>query len=247
MAHAALDLKEIKIKHGKRYTEAFTKLRKVAPKIETALKYGEAIKAVVDGPKAKFDETVDVAIRLGVDPKQADQMVRGAVTLPNGLGKKAVVVVFAKGEKLAEAEKAGADFVGGDDLVQKILGGWQEFSSVVATPDMMGVVSKLGRVLGPRGLMPNPKVGTVTFDLTKTVQELKKGRVEFRVDKAGIVHCPIGKVSFGDQKLAENFASLIESIMKAKPQTAKGQYIQSLYVSTTMGPSLRIDPLEFLQ
>lgn len=246
MAEAALDLNELKLKHGKRYSQAVSSIRKLAPRPEVALKYSDALQALLSAPKAKFDETVDVSIRLGVDPKQADQMVRGAVTLPHGLGKKAVVVVFAKGEKLAEAEKAGADFIGGDDLVQKILGGWQEFTAVVATPDMMGVVSKLGRVLGPRGLMPNPKIGTVTFDVGKAVEELKKGRVEFRVEKAGIIHCPIGKVSFGLDKLKDNFLGLVEAVVRAKPQASKGQYILSLFVSTTMGPSVRVDQLEFL-
>lgn len=244
---AALDISEIKKKNGKRYAEAFSRLRKVLPKIETALSYSKALATLMDAPKTKFDQTVDVAIRLGVDPKQADQMVRGAVTLPHGLGKTATVVVFAKGEKATEATKAGADHVGADDLVEKILGGWLEFSAVVATPDMMGVVSKLGRVLGPKGLMPNPKVGTVTFDLTNAVQDLKKGRAEFRIEKAGIIHSAIGKVSFGPEKLSDNFKVLLDQIVKSKPTGAKGQYIQSIYVSTSMGPSVRVDHQEFLE
>jgi large subunit ribosomal protein L1 len=244
---AAVDLKEIKGKHGKRYAEAFSRLRKAVPKAETALPYSQALSVILDAPNTKFDQTVDVAIRLGVDPKQADQMVRGAVTLPHGLGKTATVVVFAKGEKATEAKKAGADHVGAEDLVEKILGGWQEFSAVVATPDMMGVVSKLGRVLGPKGLMPNPKIGTVTFDLTTTVQDLKKGRAEFRIEKAGIIHSAIGKMSFGVEKLAENFKALLDQIVRSKPSGAKGQYVQSLYVSSSMGPSVKVDHQEFLE
>jgi large subunit ribosomal protein L1 len=244
---AAVDLKEIKSKHGKRYAEALTRLRKISPKVETALPYAQALTALLDAPKTKFDQTIDVALRLGVDPKQADQMVRGAVTLPHGLGKTATVVVFAKGEKASEATKAGADHVGAEDLVEKILGGWQDFSAVVATPDMMGVVSKLGRVLGPKGLMPNPKIGTVTFDLANAIQDLKKGRAEFRIEKAGIIHSAIGKMSFGAEKLAENFKVLLDQIVRSKPTGAKGQYIQSIFVSSSMGPSVRVDHQEFLE
>lgn len=244
---SAAEKLEVKLKRGKRYAASLSEIRKSVSRRDESVDFSKAFDALLAMPKkAKFDETVEVAIRLGVDPKQADQMVRGATTLPHGLGKTAVVVVFAKGEKANEATKAGADFVGADDLVEKILGGFQDFTSVVATPDMMGVVSKLGRVLGPRGLMPNPKIGTVTFDLTKTVQELKKGRAEFRVEKAGIIHCPVGKVSFGADKLKENFQALMDAILRAKPSTAKGPYINSIYLSTTMGPSVRIEHLSFL-
>lgn len=244
---AAVDLDYIKKKQGKRYSACVAKVREAIPQAEASVNYKKAFEVLGQTPRTKFDETVHVAIRLGVDPKQADQMIRGAVTLPHGLGKKELrVVVFAKGEKAKEAEKAGAAQVGAEDLVEKIIGGWQEFDSVVATPDMMGVVSKLGRVLGPRGLMPNPKVGTVTFDVAKTVQELKKGRVEFRVEKAGVIHAPVGKISFGAEKLSENFIVLMEQIVKAKPVSVKGNYILSLFVSCAMGPSIRVDFQEFL-
>ena len=192
---------------------------------------------------AKFDETVDIAVRLGVNPKHADQMVRGAVVLPHGTGKTNRVLVFAKGEKVAEAEAAGADFIGGDDMVAKITEGWLDFDTVIATPDMMGQVGRLGRVLGPRGLMPNPKVGTVTFDVTKAVREAKAGKVEFRVERAGIVHAPIGKKSFEASALAENAQAIVSALVKAKPAAAKGTYMKSITVSTTMGPGLRVDPL----
>ncbi|MDA8124613.1 MAG: 50S ribosomal protein L1 [Deltaproteobacteria bacterium] len=225
-------------KRGKRYVEA----RK---KVETTKRYpvNEAMELVVATASAKFDETVNAAIRLGVNPAHADQMVRGSVVLPNGLGKSVRVLVFAKGEKEKEALEAGAEFVGGEDMVEKIKGGWLEFDRVISTPDMMGSVGKLGKVLGPRGLMPNPKVGTVTFDVGKTVQELKAGKVEFRVEKAGIVHCPVGKSSFGAEKLAENFVALLEMIMKLKPASSKGIYLRSIALSTTMGPGVKIDPL----
>jgi len=191
---------------------------------------------------SKFDETVDMAVRLGVDPKHADQMVRGAVVLPHGTGKSVRVAVFAKGDKVKEAQDAGADFVGSDDLVNRIqTENFLDFDAAVATPDMMGLVGKIGRVLGPRGLMPNPKVGTVTTDVARAVRELKGGRVEFRVEKAGIVHAPIGKVSFGTKKLMENARALLELLIKLKPQTAKGLYIRSIGVSTTMGPGLKLD------
>ncbi len=190
----------------------------------------------------KFDETVDVAVRLGIDPKQSDQMVRGAVGLPHGLGKKARIVVFAKGEKQKEASEAGADQVGAEDLIAKIEGGWLDFDKAVATPDMMGQVSKLGKILGPRGLMPNPKIGTVTFELAKAIGELKAGKAEYKIDKAGIVHTSIGKVSFGAEKLRENFQVLMESIVRAKPQTSKGSYLRSVTVSLTMGPGIKLDP-----
>lgn len=190
---------------------------------------------------AKFDETVELAMRLGVDPKHADQMVRGTVVLPHGLGKSKRVVVIASGDKVREAREAGADEVGGDDLVQKIQGGWLDFDAVVATPDMMKSVGRLGKVLGPRGLMPNPKTGTVTLDVEKAVRETKAGKVEFRVDKTGIIHCPVGKASFDADKLAENAHALITSILKAKPATAKGRYVKSIVISSTMGPGIPID------
>lgn len=203
----------------------------------------EAITLLQGLPKAKFNESVDVAVRLGVNPKHADQMVRGAVSLPHGIGKTVRVAVFAKGEKAKEAEEAGADVVGAEDLAEKVQGGWLEFDTTIATPDVMGIVGRLGKVLGPRGLMPNPKVGTVTFDVGKAVQDAKAGRVEFRVEKAGIVHCPVGRVAFESNKLKENVLTLIETLIKAKPSTAKGTYIKSIALSTTMGPGLRLDPL----
>jgi len=225
-------------KRGKKYAEA-------AKKIEAGKRYpvGEAMELVVGTAKAKFDETVDAAVRLGVNPAHADQMVRGSVVLPNGLGKSVRVLVFAKGEKEKEALEAGADVVGSDEVIEKIKGGWIEFDRVIATPDMMGSVGKLGKILGPRGLMPNPKVGTVTFDVGRTVQELKAGKVEFRVEKAGIVHCPIGKASFGADKLRENFLALLEMIIKLKPASSKGIYIKSIALSTVMGPGVKVDPL----
>jgi len=224
---------------GKKYTEA----RK---SIEPGKRYPlrEAVELMVGTGKAKFDETVDAAIRLGVDPKHADQMVRGSVALPHGLGKTVRVLVFAKGDKEKEATDAGADFAGSDDLVEKIKGGWLDFDRVVATPDMMGTVGKLGKVLGPRGLMPNPKLGTVTFDVAKAVADMKAGRVDFRVDKVGIVHCSVGKVSFGRDKILDNFKVLLEMIMKLKPSGSKGTYVKGVAVSSTMGPGVRIDPSE---
>ncbi len=225
-------------KRGKKYVEA-------AKKVEPGKRYSvrEAAELVVATARAKFDETVNAAVRLGVNPAHADQMVRGSVVLPNGLGKSVRVLVFAKGEKEKEALEAGADVIGSDDVVEKIKGGWFEFDRVIATPDMMGAVGKLGKILGPRGLMPNPKVGTVTFDVGRTVQELKAGKVEFRVEKAGIVHCPIGKASFGAEKLMENFIALLEMIIKLKPASSKGIYIRSIAVSTVMGPGIKVDPL----
>jgi len=190
---------------------------------------------------AKFDETVDVAVRLGVDPRHADQMVRGAVVLPNGLGKDVRVLVFAKGEKEKEALDAGADYVGAEDLVAKIQEGWFDFDTAIATPDMMGVVGKIGKLLGPRGLMPNPKVGTVTFEVARAVKESKAGKVEFRVEKAGIVHAPVGKVSFEAEKLEGNILALVEALLKAKPSAAKGTYIKKISVSSTMGPGINLD------
>jgi len=204
----------------------------------------EALELVVGSTTAKFDETVDTAIRLGVNPAHADQMVRGSVVLPNGLGKTVRVLVFAKGEKEKEAQDAGADFFGAEDLIEKVKGGWMAFDRVIATPDMMGNVGKLGKILGPRGLMPNPKVGTVTFDVAKAVQELKAGKVEFRVEKAGIVHSPVGKVSFGVDKLLENVQAVIEQIIKLKPASSKGTYMKSISLSTTMGPGVNVDPLD---
>jgi large subunit ribosomal protein L1 len=201
----------------------------------------EALDVVRQAPAAKFDETVDLSIRLGVDPKHADQMVRGAVVMPNGIGKSVRVAVFAKGEKEREARDAGADVVGAEDLVERIQGGWMEFDTAVATPDLMGQVGRLGKVLGPRGLMPNPKLGTVTFDVARAVREAKAGKVEFRVDKAGNVHVPIGKRSFTAAHLQENALALLEAIMRAKPAAAKGQYLRSLTVSSTMGPAVRVD------
>jgi large subunit ribosomal protein L1 len=202
----------------------------------------EAVSLVKELAFANFDESVDLAVRLGVDPKHADQMVRGAVVLPHGTGKTNRVLVFAKGEKVTEAEAAGADFVGGDDLVAKINEGWLDFDTVIATPDMMGQVGRLGRVLGPRGLMPNPKVGTVTFDVSKAVGEAKAGKVEFRVEKAGIVHAQIGKKSFGEPELAGNVKSLVGALVKAKPPAAKGTYLRSITLTSTMGPGIKIDP-----
>ena len=225
-------------KRGKKYLEA----RK---RVETAKRYTiqEAMELVVGTARAKFDETVDAAVRLGVNPAHAEQMVRGSVVLPNGLGKSVRVLVFAKGEKEKEALEAGADVVGSDEVIEKIKGGWLEFDRVIATPDMMGSVGKLGKILGPRGLMPNPKVGTVTFDVARTVQELKAGKVEFRVEKAGIVHCPIGKVSFGAEKLTGNFLALFETIVKLKPASSKGIYIRNIAISSVMGPGMKVDPL----
>ena len=202
----------------------------------------EALELAVKTAKAKFDETIELHVRLGVDPRHADQQVRGAVVLPHGTGKDVKVLVFAKGEKAKEAEAAGADFVGADELVQKIQGeNWFDYDVVVATPDMMGVVGRLGRVLGPKGLMPNPKSGTVTFDVTKAIEEIKAGKVEYRLDKNNIVHVPVGKVSFGGEKLAENFATLMSAIVKAKPASAKGTYLRSITVASTMGPGVKIN------
>ena len=204
----------------------------------------EAIGLSIATARAKFDETIDIAVRLGVNPAHADQMVRGSVVLPHGLGKTVRILVFAKGEKEKEALEAGADHVGADELVEKIKGGWLEFDKVVATPDMMGSVGKIGKILGPRGLMPNPKVGTVTFDVATAVAELKAGKVEFRVEKAGIVHTPVGKVSFGTEKIKDNIVALLEVIMKLKPASSKGVYMRSLAISTTMGPGVKIDPVD---
>lgn len=212
-------------------------------RIEQNTAYGleEALALVKEVSFAKFDETVEVAVRLGVDPRKADQMVRGAVVLPNGLGKTVRVLVFAKGEKALEAQNEGADFVGADDLVAKIQGGWYEFDTAIATPDMMGTVGKIGKLLGPRGLMPNPKVGTVTFDVARAVSEAKSGKVEYRVEKAGIIHAGIGKVSFGVDQLKGNIVALLDAIIKAKPQTSKGTYMKKVTLASTMGPSVNLD------
>ncbi len=201
----------------------------------------EAVALVKEAAYAKFDETVEIAVRLGVDPRKAEQMVRGAVVLPNGLGKTVRVLVFAKGEKALEAKEAGADYVGGDDLVEKIQGGWFDFDTAIATPDMMGVVGKIGRLLGPRSLMPNPKVGTVTFEVGKAVEEAKSGKVAYRVEKAGIVQAPLGKVAFEAGKLQENLLALMDALVKAKPSSAKGIYLKKVTVSSTMGPGINID------
>jgi large subunit ribosomal protein L1 len=205
----------------------------------------EGLEIVGKFKHAKFDEMLNVAFRLGIDPKQSDQQVRGATVLPNGLGNKVRVLVFAKGNKATEATTAGADFVGGDDLVEKITGGWMDFDKVIATPDMMVTVSKVGKILGPRGLMPNPKTGTVTNDVTKAINEERKGKVEFRAEKAGIVHAPLGRVSFGKDKLKENLMSLVDTLLKLKPSTSKGTFIRSVTLSPTMGPGIRLDTAQF--
>lgn len=212
-------------------------------KVDRSQRYSlsDALELVKEASYANFDETVDLTVRLGVDPRKADQMVRGAVVLPNGLGKSVRVLVFAKGEKAQEAEAAGADFVGGDDLVEKIQNGWFEFDTAIATPDMMGVVGKIGRLLGPRGLMPNPKVGTVTFDVGRSVNEAKSGKVEYRAEKAGIIHAPVGKVSFDTQSLHGNIIALMDALIKAKPSTAKGTYLRKVSISSTMGPGIQVD------
>lgn len=224
---------------GKKYLEAKSK-------VDRSKRYEleKGVKLLLETSYAKFDEGVDLAIRLGVDPKKPDQMVRGTVVLPNGTGRKVRVLVFAKGQKEKEALDAGADIVGGEDLVEKISKGWLEFDKAIATPDMMGLVSKLGKVLGPRGLMPNPKVGTVTFDLERAVKEIKAGKVEFKVEKAGVVHVPVGKVSFGLERLLENIRTLLEVILRAKPPTSKGVYLRSIALSTTVGPGIKLDPLD---
>jgi large subunit ribosomal protein L1 len=226
--------------HSKRFREA-------AAPIDREKRYplAEAIRLALGGRRTKFDETVEIALRLNVDPRQADQNVRGTVVLPNGIGKSQRVLVFAKGEKAKEAEAAGADFVGAEEIVKKIQEeSWLDFDKVVATPDMMSQVGRIGKILGPRGLMPNPKVGTVTLDVSKTVKEIKAGKVEFRVEKAGIVHAPIGKASFGPEKLLENANALLSAVLRAKPAAAKGNYLRSVAVSTTMGPGVKVDPTD---
>ncbi|MGI6684278.1 MAG: 50S ribosomal protein L1 [Bacillota bacterium] len=226
-------------KHGKKYQESLKSFDR-----NTLYDPNEALEIVKKNATAKFDETVEVAVRLNLDPRQADQQIRGAVVLPHGTGKTRSVLVFAKGEKAKEAEEAGADFVGAEDMVEKIQGGWFGFDVAVATPDMMGVVGKLGRLLGPKGLMPNPKTGTVTMDVARAVKEVKAGKIEYRLDKAAIIHAPIGKVSFDSEKLFENYLTLIEVLLKAKPAVAKGQYMKSVTVTSTMGPGVRVNPLK---
>jgi len=223
-------------KRGKKYSESRKRIDS-----EDVDSFNDAVKMTLESSFAKFDETVDLAVRLGVDPRHADQMVRGSVVLPHGTGKDVKVVVFAKGEKEKEATDAGADFVGNDDLIEKIKGGWFGFDKAVATPDMMGSVGKIGKLLGPRGLMPNAKTGTVTFDLTRAIQDLKAGKIDFRVEKAGIVHVPMGKVSFGVDKIVQNMAAFFDTIMRLKPASSKGTYLKGIAISTTMGPGLKID------
>jgi large subunit ribosomal protein L1 len=227
-------------KHGKKYVEA---AKLINP--ETFYEPAEAIALVKQAARAKFDETVEVAVRLGVDPRKQDQAVRGVVVLPHGTGKTKRVLVFAKGEKAKEAEAAGADFVGDQDMINKIQQGWFDFDVCVATPDMMSEVGKLGRILGGKGLMPNPKAGTVTFDVAKAVQEIKAGKIEYRLDKAGQIHAPIGKVSFDAEKLADNFKALVDALNRAKPAAAKGVYLKNIAVSSTMGPSARVNVQTF--
>ena len=224
-------------KHGKNYLQA-------AEKIDRTKNYDaeEAVKIIKETASAKFDESVEAAVRLGVNPRHADQMIRGTVVLPHGTGKTQSVLVFAKGDKAKEAEEAGADFVGAEDIVAKIEGGWTDFDVAVATPDMMGTVGKLGRILGPKGLMPNPKTGTVTFELKNAISEIKAGKIEFRVDKAGIIHAPIGKVSFTEEQLNENLSVLMDVLVKARPASTKGNYMRSLTLSSTMGPGIRVSP-----
>ncbi|MCR2823252.1 50S ribosomal protein L1 [Lederbergia panacisoli] len=224
-------------KKGKKYVEALKLVDR-----SKAYAITEAIELVKKVDYAKFDATVEAAFRLGVDPKKADQQIRGAVVLPNGTGKTQRVLVFAKGEKLKEAEAAGADYVGDSEYINKINQGWFDFDVIVATPDMMGEVGKLGRTLGPKGLMPNPKTGTVTFDVARAVNEIKAGKVEYRVDRAGIIHVPIGKVSFDQEKLVENFATIFDTLLKAKPSAAKGTYMKNVTVTSTMGPGVKVDP-----
>jgi len=229
-------------KHGKKYNAA-------AEKIEAGRKYNleDAVNKVKEIAFAKFDETVELTVWLGVDPRKADQLVRGTIVLPHGLGKSKSVLVIAQGEKIKEAEEAGADFVGGEDMVDKIKGGWLDFDAVIATPDMMRLVGGLGKVLGPRGLMPNPKTGTVTFDVKTAVLETKAGKVEYRVDKTGVIHCPVGKVSFETEKLRDNTKMLLEAVVKAKPSTAKGKYVKKVNLAATMGPGVLIDEVAYVK
>ncbi len=220
------------------------KLRKARETADLSQRYdfAEGVKIALGCASARFDESVDLAVRLGVDPRRADQMVRGTVVLPNGTGKSVRVLAFAKGEKEKDALEAGADYAGGDELITKIQGGWLEFDKTVATPDMMGSVGKIGKILGPRGLMPNAKLGTVTFDIAKVIKEIKAGKIDFRVEKSGIVHAPVGRVSFGADKILENVTTFVETILRLKPAASKGTYIRSIAISTTMGPGIKIDP-----
>ncbi|RBP44868.1 50S ribosomal protein L1 [Garciella nitratireducens] len=230
------------MKRGKKYLESIKKIDR-----EKLYDLSEAVELVQKTATANFDETVEAHIRLGVDSRHADQQVRGAIVLPHGTGKKVKVLVFAKGDKIAEAQDAGADYVGGEEYIEKIQKeNWFDFDVVVATPDMMGLVGKLGRILGPKGLMPNPKSGTVTFDVGKAIKDIKAGKVEYRLDKTNIIHVPIGKVSFGTQKLQENLSTLLEAIIKAKPSASKGQYLKSIVISSTMGPGIKINPAKLM-
>ena len=229
------------MKHGKKYVDS-------AKLIEATTAYdpADACELVCKTSKAKFDETIEISVRLGVDPRHADQQVRGAVVLPHGTGRTVRVLVVTKGDKIKEAEAAGADMVGGEEMIQKIqTENWFGFDVMIATPDMMGVIGRIGRILGPKGLMPNPKSGTVTMDVAKAITDIKAGKVEYRVDKTAIVHCPIGKASFGPEKLGENLQVLMDAINKAKPAAAKGTYVRSLYLSSTMGPAIKVNPLKF--
>lgn len=229
------------MKHGKKYVDS-VKL------IDSTMAYdpADACDLAIKTSKAKFDETVEISIRLGVDPRHADQQVRGAVVLPHGTGRTVRVLVVTKGDKVAEAEAAGADFVGGDDIIQKIqTENWFGFDVMIATPDMMGVIGRIGRILGPKGLMPNPKSGTVTMNVAQAISDIKAGKVEYRVDKTAIIHCPIGKASFGVEKLNENLTTLMEAVIKAKPSAAKGTFVRSVYLSATMGPAVKVNPLKF--
>ncbi len=225
-------------KHGKNYRNSFENLDHT---VQYSLE--DAVKHLVDGSYAKFDETIDIAMKLGVDPRHADQMIRSSVVLPHGTGKEIRVLVFAKGDKEAEAKEAGADFVGGDDLVAKIKEGWTDFDKTVATPDMMGTVGKIGRILGPRNLMPNAKLGTVTFDVANIVKEIKSGKVDFRVEKTGIIHAGLGKVSFGAENILENLKTFVAKVIQLKPSSAKGIYLRSVTISSTMGPGVKLDPI----
>jgi len=230
-------------KRGKKYQDSIKSIDRLK-----LYDMQEAVEAMLSTAKANFDETVEVHLRLGVDSRHADQQVRGAVVLPHGTGKTVRVLVFAKGDKAKEAEQAGAEFVGAEDLVSKIQNeNWFEFDVVVATPDMMGVVGRLGKVLGPKGLMPNPKAGTVSLDVAKAIADIKAGKIEYRLDKTNIIHCPIGKISFGTQKLADNFHTLLEAVVKAKPSAAKGQYLRSVVVTSTMGPGIKINPSKVIE
>jgi len=225
--------------HGKKYRDA-------RARVDTGRRYGldEAIDIVISTSYARFDESIDTAIVLGVDPRKADQNVRSSVVLPHGTGRTQSVLVIAKGEKAREAEDAGADYVGAEDVIEKIKGGWLDFDKVVSTPDMMSMVGRIGKILGPRGMMPNTKTGTVTFDVSRAVNEIKAGKVDFRVDKGGVVHVPLGKVSFGSSKIRENFAAIAEALLRVKPSTSKGAYVRGVAISTTMGPGVKVDPAE---